>query len=60
MALASPPDGQMSVLLPEVLMAQLPDLQIDQNIATQDSVVKNKVNTKVLFIKGEPFLSGLK
>ena len=50
----------IEIHLTDVLMGQLADLQIDENKAFQDIVVKNKIDVKMVAIYGNSFLAGHK
>jgi len=44
--------------LSEVLMGQLADLEIDQDIAAQQSVIENKINKEMIRFESETLLAG--
>ncbi len=46
--------------LSEILMGELVCFQVDEDIALQQSVIKDKIYIIVVFIEGETFLAGLK
>jgi hypothetical protein len=46
--------------LPEVLVGDLANLQIDQYIAAQQAVIENQVHEEVFFVEGESLLARLK
>jgi len=39
-------------------MRERPDLQINQDMALQDPVIKHQIHVQVLIIKGQPLLPG--
>ena len=43
--------------LPEVLVGELVSLEVDEHIATQEAVVENEVDAKVVVVEGEAFLA---
>src|ERR1035437_740101 len=45
--------------LPQVLMGDLAEFQIDQHIAAQQAVVENQIHEEVVFVEGEPPLPRL-
>jgi Cu/Zn superoxide dismutase len=45
--------------LPEVLMGDLADLQIDQDIAAQQAVVEDQIHEEMVFVEGESLLARL-
>ena len=45
--------------LTEVLVGQLANLQIDEDVATQKSIVENQVDEEMFFVKSEALLTGL-
>ena len=44
--------------LAEVLVRDLPDLEVDQDITPEEAVVEHKVHKVMICIEGEPFLPG--
>ena len=46
--------------LPQILMGQLINLQINQYKAAQQTIVKNKIYIKIFFIISKTFLASLK
>ena len=44
--------------LPEVLVGEFVSLEVDEHIATQEAVVENEVDAKVVVVEGEAFLAG--
>src|SRR5215510_11109164 len=46
--------------LAKVLMGEPADFQINQDIATQQAVVENKVNEEMVIVEGEALLTRLK
>jgi hypothetical protein len=44
--------------LPEVVVGEFVALEIDENIAAQEAVVKNEVDAEVVVVEGEAFLAG--
>src|SRR3972149_4352929 len=46
--------------LPKVLMSYLANLQINQDITAQQTIIENEINEEVILIEGEAFLPGLK
>ena len=44
--------------LPEVLVGEFPDLQIDEDVALQNGVIEDEVNVEVVAIEGESLLAG--
>src|ERR1035437_4455998 len=43
--------------LPEVLMGDLADFQIEQDVAAQQAVVENQIHEEMVFVEGEPLLA---
>ena len=46
--------------LPQVLMGELVNFQIDQHIAAEQTVIENKVNIEVFLVVGKSLLTRLK
>ena len=46
--------------LPEVLMRELSNLEVDEHVGSQQTVIEDKIDEEVLFVEGEPLLPGLK
>src|SRR4030042_261782 len=44
--------------LPQVLMGQLPDLEVDQHIGAKQAVVEDEVHKKMVLVESESFLAG--
>src|SRR5215813_7074728 len=45
--------------LAEILMVELVELEVDEHIAAQKAVVKDKVHEEVVFVEGKALLTGL-
>jgi hypothetical protein len=43
--------------LPEILMGDFADFQIDQDVAAQQAIVEDKIDEEVLFVEGEALLA---
>jgi hypothetical protein len=44
---------------PEITVGELADLEVDQHVAAQQTVVEHQIDEEVLLVKGEAFLPGL-
>ena len=45
--------------LTEVLMGELVELEVDDHVATQETIIEDQVHEEVIFVEGKTFLPGL-